>query len=237
MPAAVVLVCAYAGGAVAGGAVLAAGATMVTAVVAGALVGAAIGAVGAAVTGGDIKKSAIMGALAGAGGAYLSGPAVASSGYVGGATTAKVATGAETMAGTEVAASSVAPTGAEAMTGTTTTTTIPGAVTPPPPPPPPPPISETTKVLAGLAAGQTLGGYLQGKGTAEAKSEELQAQQDQRGQMFAGMEMPSVSAAAVADKPRNLKREFDLYLNESSKFLAAMQKQVTPGTTAPAEVI
>lgn len=235
MPAAVVLVCAYAGGAVAGGAVLAAGATMVTAVVAGALVGAAIGAVGAAVTGGDIKKSAIMGALAGAGGAYLSGPAVASSGYVGG-TTAKVATGAETMAGTEVAASSVAPTGAEAMTGTTTTTTIPGAVTPPPPPPPPPPISETTKVLAGLAAGQTLGGYLQGKGTAEAKSEELQAQQDQRGQMFAGMEMPSVSAA-VADKPRNLKREFDLYLNESSKFLAAMQKQVTPGTTAPAEVI
>jgi len=235
MPAAVVLVCAYAGGAVAGGAVLAAGATMVTAVVAGALVGAAIGAVGAAVTGGDIKKSAIMGALAGAGGAYLSGPAVASSGYVGGATTAKVAT-AETMAGTEVAASSVAPTGAEAMTGTTTTTTIPGAVTPPPPPPPPPPISETTKVLAGLAAGQTLGGYLQGKGTAEAKSEELQAQQDQRGQMFAKMEMPSVSAA-VADKPRNLKREFDLYLNESSKFLAAMQKQVTPGTTAPAEVI
>ena len=243
MASAVILVAAYAGGAAAGTAVAGMAAlgvyATVAGVVAGAVVGAAIGAVGAAVTGGDVKKTAIMGALAGAAGSYfgIGGGAFRGAAAVSAEKTAELAAAGGVLAPAEVtegqAITAMTGEGPEAYgvlepaTAAAPATALPPAVTPPPAKEG---ASETIKVMGGLALAQTAGGYLEGKGTEKSEEKKLQEQQRQSGEMFAGRTFPT---ASVTNR-LNLRERYDEAMKIKTELLNAIS--VRPESVAPAPV-
>ncbi len=263
MPAAVVAVAAWVGGAAAAGTAITAtvaGALAVSTTVAGmlvgAVVGAAIGAIGAAITGGDVAKGAIMGAIGGAAGGFGAGSGTLEAGSSGvGTSDLAGMTGGE-FGGAESAVEAVDTTlGLPTSAPTEISPAVSGASKAAVAAPPPSSAGVLDKVTGALTsdkgmvlAGGALSGYGEvegGKAQAEANREAARVESAQRAEAEAaklaeeakGKKLDSRLVATrgiiTPGQPANLAAKY----NEALSDLKGFAKSIRPPTVAAPTVL